>query len=519
MEIHAFFCYNKVGGSMHKISKFLFSRVVINGILIILQAFLLFFLFAYLSTASLFVYILLMLIGALISMALLNDNLNPSFKIPWLLLLIVFPILGVFLYLLNGKIWIRKKYRKERFEIENYEYQKSKSLEEIKVQDKSIYGQAKYIYDNINSPIYKNTEGTYYSVGEDMFADMIKDLKSAKKFIFLEYFIIQKGKMWDTILEILLDKKEEGVDVRVIYDDIGCISKLPNNYYKELDKMGIPCISFNRFKPILSIIYNNRDHRKIMVVDGKIAYTGGLNLADEYINRISRFGVWKDTAIRVTGEAVRSFVLLFLENWNATDRFPVSYKPFLNSIESVKSSSFILPFGDNPLDSYAVGEFSYMHMLQTAQKYVHIITPYLIIDYHMLETLCNTARSGIDVKIIMPGIPDKKMIYLIGRTYYKALLEAGVKIYEYTPGFPHAKMFLSDDAQAIIGTINLDFRSLYLHFENGVYLYQDKEILEMEKDYQKTLLDCRQVTLASLKKFPVWKTILGKILRVFAPLL
>ena len=209
MEIHAFFCYNKVGGSMHKISKFLFSRVVINGILIILQAFLLFFLFAYLSTASLFVYILLMLIGALISMALLNDNLNPSFKIPWLLLLIVFPILGVFLYLLNGKIWIRKKYRKERFEIENYEYQKSKSLEEIKVQDKSIYGQAKYIYDNINSPIYKNTEGTYYSVGEDMFADMIKDLKSAKKFIFLEYFIIQKGKMWDTILEILLDKKEE----------------------------------------------------------------------------------------------------------------------------------------------------------------------------------------------------------------------------------------------------------------------------------------------------------------------
>ncbi len=503
--------------------KVLFSRFTLAFLSLGIQVAFIVFCYIFLNHYLIWIFGGTALLGFALIIWIINRTTNPSFQISWIILILLFPTLGVYIYLFVklqiGVQAFAKRYQQIRKEQIFYLNQDSNVLAKLKKENALISNYVTYMNEVSGYPIYQNSKVHYYPFGEEMLDDFLNDLRQAKEYIFLEYFIVAKGEFWNSILEILKEKASQGVSVYFMYDGTCSFLLLPRDYPNMLESFGIHTKVFNPVVPIISTHYNNRDHRKIMVVDGEIAYTGGLNLADEYINRISRFGVWKDTAIRVTGEAVRSFVLLFLENWNATDRFPVSYKPFLNSIESVKSSSFVLPFGDNPLDSYAVGEFSYMHMLQTAQKYVHIITPYLIIDYHMLETLCNTARSGIDVKIIMPGIPDKKMIYLIGRTYYKALLEAGVKIYEYTPGFPHAKMFLSDDAQAIIGTINLDFRSLYLHFENGVYLYQDKEILEMEKDYQKTLLDCCPVTLASLKKFPVWKTILGKILRVFAPLL
>lgn len=505
--------------SMHKISKFLFSRIVINGVLIIIQAFLLFILFAYLSTASLFVYILLMIISAFISMALLNDNLNPSFKIPWLLLLIVFPILGVFLYLLNGKLWIRKKYRKEKFEIGNYEYQKSEILKEIKEQDKNVYGQAKYIHDNINSPIYKNTKATYYPVGEKMFEDMIRDLKNAKKFIFLEYFIIEKGKMWDTILEILLDKKEEGVDVRVIYDDIGCISKLPNNYYKELDRLGIPCISFNRFKPILSIIYNNRDHRKIMVIDGNIGYTGGINLADEYINEVSRFGHWKDTGVRLYGEGVATLTMLFLDAWNIFKEDNNSFETYLPEKKEYGNEGYFAPYGDSPLKRETAGETVYLNIINSATDYVYITTPYLILTYELILALTNAAKRGVDVKIITPAIPDKWIVHAITESYYPILMKSGVEIYEYAPGFIHSKTFICDDKVGVVGTINLDFRSLYHHYENAVWIYQSKVLEDIKKDFKSTLEKSNFMDEARIRAIPWYKRMIGTIAKIFAPLM
>lgn len=463
------------------------------------------------------------LLGLILTIFIINRTTNPTFQISWIILIMLFPTLGIYIYLFVklqiGVQAFAKRYQQIRSEISGYLKQDESVSLRVKKKDSNVFNYVTYMNQVSGYPIYENSKVHYYPFGEEMYVDMLEDLKKARKYIFLEYFIVSKGVMWNSILEILKEKVKEGVEVYFMYDGTCSFMLLPHDYPEIMESYGIHTRIFNPVVPIISTHYNNRDHRKILVIDGMVAYTGGINLADEYINQEMRFGVWKDTAVRVSGEAVRSFVFLFLENWNALSRVSISYEPFLDSVKSVKGSGFVLPYGDNPLDSYAVGQFSYLHMLHTAKNYVHIVTPYLIIDYEMLKALCDTAISGVDVKIIMPGIPDKKMIYYIGRTYYKALLEAGVKIYEYEPGFTHAKMFVSDDEKAILGTINLDFRSLYLHFENAVYLYQNEEVMVMEKDYQETLSHCYPVTLESLKKFPFWKTLLGKILRVFAPLL
>lgn len=503
--------------------KILFSRFTLAILSLGIQIAFIVFCYLFLERYLIWVFGGSALLGFILTVLIINRTTNPSFQISWIILILLFPTFGVYIYLFVklqiGVQAFAKRYQTIRKEQSSYLKQDEKVFEQIQKENPLVSNYITYMNQISGYPIYQNSSAHYYAIGEDMYDDYLNDLKKAKKYIFLEYFIVARGKFWNSVLEVLKEKAKSGVEVYFMYDGTCSFMLLPRDYPSILESYGIHTKVFNPVVPIISTHYNNRDHRKIMVVDGVVAYTGGLNLADEYINQEKRFGVWKDTTIRVCGEAVKNFILLFLENWNATDRVSISYEPFLESIKSVKGSGFVLPFGDNPLDNYAVGEYSYVHMLQTAKKYVHIITPYLIIDHHMLQTLCESAISGLDVKIIMPGIPDKKMIYYIGRTYYKALLEAGVEIYEYTPGFPHAKMFISDDEQAIIGTINLDFRSLYLHFENAVYLYKDKEILAMEEDYQKTLQECHLVTLGSLKKFPVWKIVLGKVLRVFAPLL
>jgi len=503
--------------------KILFSRFTLAFLSILIQVAFILFCFLFLEHYMLWIFGGSALFGLILTIFIINRSTNPSFQISWIILILVFPTFGVYVYLFVklqvGVQAFAKRYRQIRAELALYLKQDPKVFESLVKEDSLVSNYVTYMNRISGYPIYNNSKTKYFPFGQDMYVSLLEDLKKAEKYIFLEFFIVSKGIMWNSILEILKEKAASGVEVYFLYDGTCSFMLLPQDYPSLMESYGIHTKVFNPVVPIISTHYNNRDHRKIVVVDGKVAYTGGVNLADEYINQLERFGVWKDTAIRVEGEAVRSFVLLFLENWNALDKLSMDYAPFLESISSVKAKSFVLPYGDNPLDDYAVGQYSYMSMLATAQSYVHIMTPYLIIDYSMIDALCNTARSGVDVKIIMPGIPDKKMIYYMGRTYYKTLLEAGVDIYEYTPGFSHAKMFLSDDKKAIIGTINLDFRSLYLHFENAVYLYQDTEILKMEEDYQNTLKNCKQVTLQSLKKFPVWKTILGKILRVFAPLL
>ncbi len=327
--------------------------------------------------------------------------------------------------------------------------------------------------------------------------------------------------MWGSILKVLKEKAAQGLDVRFMYDGMCSISLLPYNYPKMIEKYGIRCKMFSPIRPVLTTAQNNRDHRKICVIDGKVGFTGGINLGDEYINRQERFGYWKDTAVMLEGDAVQSLTMLFLQMWNVTERKPEHYGRYLTKPAGKlrRELGFVMPYGDSPFDHEDVGEEVYCHILNHAKKYVHIMTPYLILDSQMMDALCRAAKSGIDVKIIMPGIPDKKYAFALAKTYYKELIKAGVKIYEFTPGFVHAKIFVSDNDTATIGTINLDYRSLYLHFECGVFLYNNPVVWDVEQDFQNTLKQCRRICVADLKKISLGMSIMGRSLRMIAPLM
>ncbi len=369
-------------------------------------------------------------------------------------------------------------------------------------------------------PVYNRTQVTYFPIGEDKFTAMLEELKKAEKYIFMEYFIIEEGYMWGSILKILAEKAKAGVEVRVMYDGMLEISTLPYNYCDLLKEHGIQAKVFSPLRPFVSSHYNYRDHRKILVIDGKVAFTGGVNLADEYINRVERFGHWKDAAVMLKGDAARSFTLMFLQMWNITETEPC-FEPYLKIGQDTagRSDGFVIPFCDSPLDEYKVGETVYMDILNRATKYVHIMTPYLILDGELETALKYAAQRGVDVKLIMPGIPDKKLAYALAKAHYKRLVDAGVKIYEYTPGFVHAKVFVSDDRKAVVGTINLDYRSLYHHFECASYLYQSACIPEIEKDYQETLSKCRRVTVESIKNEKAFYKIAGSLMQFIAPMM
>lgn len=460
-----------------------------------------------------------MLLGALVGTIILNDDGNPSFKVPWILLLIIFPIFGILLYLLNNRAWEKKVFNEAKFKSEKYLLQDSKIFEELKKSNKMIAGQAKYLIDNAGYPCYTNTDSKYFPLGEELFEDLLIELKKAKKFIFMEFFIVQKGYMWDTILDILVDKVKEGVEVRFMYDDIGCIWKLPNNYYKELQKLGIKSIVFNRFVPILSIVHNNRDHRKIIVIDGNIGYTGGINLADEYININSPYGHWKDTGIKIEGEAVKNLTMIFLDAWNIFSKEDKKYDNYLPSMNNVKKDGYFLPFDDNPMKKDQIGETVYLNVINSAIDYVYITTPYLIITHELATALTNAAKRGVDVKIITPRIPDKWIIHAITQSYYPLLMDAGVEIYEYTPGFIHSKSFVSDDNLCVIGTINLDYRSLYHHYENAIWIYESSTIKDIKDDFIKTIHLSDLMDIEKHKKLPWYKRLVGAIAKVFAPLM
>ena len=361
---------------------------------------------------------------------------------------------------------------------------------------------------------------TYFPLGEDKWARMLPELEKAEKFIFLEYFIIDEGLMWGRVLEILARKAKEGVEVRLLYDGTNEFSTLPHDYPERLKKLGIQCRMFAPLTPFLSTHYNYRDHRKILVIDGHTAFNGGINLADEYINRKNKYGHWKDTAVMLKGEAVRSFTLMFLQLWHLQDK-EAEYDRYLAAPTCAPehASGFVIPSGDCPVDEDKLGERVYLDILNHARHYVHIMTPYLILDSEMENALIYAAERGVDVRIIMPGIPDKEMAYALAKTYYPALMAAGVRIYEYTPGFVHAKVFTCDDETAVVGTINLDYRSLYHHFECATYLYKTDCIAEIEADFQQTLARCERVTIEKLKKEPLKRKILGPALKVIAPLL
>lgn len=445
---------------------------------------------------------------------------NTNYKIAWILLVLGFPGIGalIFLFLqlqLSTKI-MNKKLNQNKKESLKYLYQNENVLDTIK--EDSVKSLVYYMNNFARYPIYRSGNTEYFPFGENKIEDLKKELENAEKFIFLEYFIISKGYVLESIIEILKRKVKEGVEVRLLYDGTCPFNGIPYHYPEMLKEVGIQAKMFSPIKAVISSYQNNRDHRKIAIIDGKVAYTGGINLGDEYINKKIRFGKWKDTAIKIKGEAVNSFTTMFLEMWNIDEKENEEYLPYITSSIS-ETNGYVMPYSDNPLDTENVGRTVYMSILNNAKKYVYIMTPYLILDDELLSTIKYTAKRGIDVKIIMPHVPDKKMVYWLGRSYYEELLKANVKIYEYNPGFVHGKMFISDDDKAVVGTINLDYRSLYLHFECGCFIYQNSVIKKIKEDYKKTLEESISIDKNNIHKFGIVKKIIGVILRFFAPLM
>lgn len=463
----------------------------------------------------------MMLLSIGISLYIITKNENSAYKIGWIIIIMAMPVFGGCLYLLFGN---KNPSRSMRWQIEKVHIENQGTLvqneeiqEKLRTEDERAATRSHYLYGQTGYPVWENTQTVYFPLGEMMFQDMLKELEKAEHFIFLEYFIVEDGVFWDSIREILERKVREGVDVRMIYDDVGCLMLLPKNYKNELEKAGIKCIAFNPFKPILSLAMNNRNHRKIMVIDGNTAYTGGINLADEYINVTDRLGHWKDTGIKLKGEGVMNFTLMFLEMWNAFRKTDPDLKKFLTQKTTFTAKGYVQPFCDSPLDDEAVAENLYIDLLNQASQYVYIFTPYLIISDTMCHALCMAAKRGVDVKIVTPGVPDKKFVYRLTRSNYKELLKAGIEIYEYVPGFLHAKCYVSDDKAAVVGSINMDYRSLYLHFECGAYLYGTDSVLDVKKDVLETIDKSCKVDPIYLSK-SLAERILDALLAIISPL-
>ena len=435
---------------------------------------------------------------------LLNSEMDPTAKITWLVLMMIAPVFGSLLWLFTkseiGHNAMKWRIRQIEKETGGLICQSQAVMEAVSASDEGVAALARFVGSTACCPIFENTQVTYFPLGEDKFECLLSELEKAEKFIFLEYFILDEGDMWGQILEILARKALQGVEVRVIYDGTCELALLPKNYPKKLQALGIQCKVFSPAMPVLSTHYNYRDHRKIAVIDGRVAFNGGINLADEYINRITLHGHWKDTAVMLQGDAVNSFTLMFLQMWNIGEKTG-QYMPYLQcQIPQEKASGFVMPYGDCPLDNERTGQQVYIDMLYRAKRYVHIMTPYLILDSEMENALKYAAARGVDIKLLLPGIPDKKPIYYLGKTHYKTLLAAGVQIYEYTPGFVHAKVFVCDDCEAVVGTINLDYRSLYHHFECATYMHSVDCISDIEADFQNCIHKSRQVNMQTVMK-------------------
>lgn len=469
------------------------------------------------------------IVAVIVLIYLMNSRMDSDFKLMWIILILVVPLIGIPFYLFTKlSPGTRTKLLTRRLsEIEEEQAELRATPEEIfdkiKLESRAELGIFKYLNNQAKFPTFDKASVKYFPLGEDKFVELVKQLKTAEEFIFMEYFIVDRGYMVDTILEILYEKAAAGVEVRFMYDGTNTLSLLPRNFPDTLKEKGIQCKVFSPMIPVLSTHQNNRDHRKIAVIDGRCAFTGGVNLADEYINKRERFGHWKDTAIMVEGEAVNSFTTMFLQNWNATEpelEDCTKYMRYGTLPElGMRNGGYIVPYGDHPLDDVATGENVYLDILNKASDYVHIMTPYLILDEETIDALIYAVQRGVDVKLILPHIPDKKYAYLLARSYYKDLIAQGVEIYEYTPGFVHAKVFTSDDTKAVVGTINLDFRSLYLHFECAAYIWKNPVVYDIEEDYQNTLTKCQQVTLDDYYNISVLSRIAGRVLRFIAPLM
>lgn len=456
----------------------------------------------------------------------ISSRYQAEYKMAWVVPILALPVFGGLMYLLYGgnRVSARAKKRMEVQEAALRQYMGTASedtLEELNRMGGDARTQSAYLESACFSPPHIHTETTYFPLGDSMFRQMKLELEQAEKYIFLEYFIIQPGKMWGEILEILERKARAGVDVRVMYDDVGCLYTLPAGYDSTLEKMGIQCRVFNRYRPIVTLRLNNRDHRKIMVVDGNVAFTGGVNLADEYINEKVRFGHWKDSGVMLRGDAVWNFTVMFLSGWDYVAEIQEDFSAFRPSlpVSDVVRDGVVQPYDDSPLDDRPVGANVYHNLIAKAAKYVYLTTPYLIVDDDMTSALCVAAQSGVDVRIITPHIPDKKIVFEATRAHYQLLLESGVRIFEYTPGFIHAKNFAVDDRFGTVGTVNMDYRSLYLHFECGVWMAGSSAISGVREDFLATQALSEEITLEKAKEMSHNKRFIHALLRAFSHLL
>lgn len=512
---------------MQRFLKILTSRSLIFALLALIQIGCFFFLVWQFSNIGPYTYAIMIILSVLVLVFVFEkDDLNPSYKLMWIIITVVLPITGAVMYLVWGDRRLTPKTARAFEKIERQSHDaiipQPMLLDVLERADATLSRQAAYLCRNADAPLYCDTDCHYFPCGEEFFDCFLTELERAQRSIYLEYFIIQPGKMWDTTLDLLRRKAAEGVDVRVIWDGFGSLFTLPNDYKQTLRRYGIQAAVFNPVKvtPHISqyIFLNHRDHRKICVIDGEVGFTGGLNLADEYINVRRRFGYWKDTAFVLRGPAVYSLSVTFLKMWSFVSGQTPDYAACLPRGRYV-TDSFVQPFSDTPLDGENVSASAYHNVISRAQRYVYITTPYLVIDYEMQSALTLAAKSGVDVRIVTPGIPDKPYVYLLTQSYYRELLLAGVRIYEYTPGFLHAKMHVSDDAVAIVGSANMDFRSLYLHFENCCAFYGGEIVQDVRRDIEHCFAVGHEITLQEVNATPLRRRLLQVIFRFFAPLM
>lgn len=497
----------------------IFNRVTVTVVLVALQVIWLLWAFWSFTAGRVWLNGLLNLLSVLIVLYLVRKDENSAYKIGWIVLIGLLPLLGGALYLAFGNKAPAKHLREKMQAVERAHREDLAQPEgQTEMLDVSCRNLSGYVAKYGPCPAWKNTATRYFPSGEAMYAQLLKDLEGAEKFIFLEFFIISSGKMWDGVEQILRRKAAEGVDVRLIYDDFGSLLGLPTDFVIRMEKAHIRCIPFNPVVPLVSLVMNHRDHRKIVVIDGNVAYTGGVNLADEYINARQRFGYWKDAAIRLEGAAVWNFTVIFLNCWNAFRPMESDYRPFAPTHWPEVPDGVVQPYSDSPLDEEPLAETVYLNILSQAQHYVYIETPYLAVGEEMLDALKMAAKRGVDVRILLPGIPDKKLVFRLSRSYYLPLLRAGVRIYEYTPGFLHAKCYVSDDDVAVVGSINMDYRSLFLHFECGTLLFHNSQVSALREDVLNTLPQCREISVSDCRT-SLPGTLLDSVLRLLSPLM
>lgn len=512
--------------NIKKLFSLLFHRTAVVALLLLLQLTL--FGVAVLRFSEYFIYFYLfcVLISVVEVLVIINRRDDPGYKIAWITVILLFPLFGGLFYLICGGGQVTRQTRRKMEAMDRH--MKETLDRDRKAQVLADFGrdavnQSRYLEEVAHCPLYTNTYTRYFPLGDDVFEPMLAELRRAENYIFLEYFIITPGKFWNAVLEILEEKARAGVDIRVIYDDVGCLYTIPKAYDKLLEEKGIRCRVFNRFLPVLSVRLNNRDHRKLCIVDGHTAFTGGFNLADEYINEIARYGHWKDSGILLKGEGAWSMTVMFLSMWEYVSGQREDYETFRPAVLPPEAAEgkghWVQPYTDSPLDGEPVGETVYLNLIAKAERYVYIMTPYLIISDSINTALRNAAMSGVDVRLMTPHIPDKKTVFELTRAHYLPLLEAGVRICEYTPGFLHAKSFAVDDRFGTVGSVNLDYRSMFLHFEDGVWLCGDPTVLEIKKDFLETQKKCVEITLERARDHYFPRLLFRAVLRVFAPLM